>query len=69
MIKRNQPLPEHDEGMDMILLDLVSDGFITMSPESNAVNLTYFGLTELQSWDPVLEVVIDNQLLCPYGEA
>lgn len=67
MIKKNQPLPEKDEGIDMILLDLVADGCIQLG--SNQITLTYFGLTELQSWDSILEVVIDNQLLCPHGEA
>jgi hypothetical protein len=69
MIKKNQPLPEKDEGLDLILLDLVSDGLISMTTGSASVSLTYFGFTELQSWDPILEVIIDNQLLYPYGDA
>jgi hypothetical protein len=69
MIKNRYPLPEKDEWLDLVLLDLMSDGSISMPSDMSSVHLTYFGLVELQSWDSVLEVMIDNQLLYPHGDA
>jgi hypothetical protein len=67
MIYCNDEVPATKENA-YILFELLEDDMIVNSNES--LHLTYFGFRELENWDPVLRVSINDQLLqVPYGEA
>lgn len=68
-IQRGETIPQSEHN-SFILFDLVRDGMISISEEPVYVGITYFGLQELASWDQVLEVSVNTQLLQePHGEA
>lgn len=53
-----------------MLFELVEDGLINTYNNPHDITLTYYGLKELNDWDPILQVSINDQLVCkPYAEA
>ena len=51
-----------------LLFELEDEGSIL--PDDLGCHLTYFGIYQLENWDPILRVSIDDQALrIPYGYA
>lgn len=66
MLKDREPIP-NNETYNLILFDLICNGLVISGEKTS---ITYYGLTELESWDAVLGASFDHHLLQkPYGYA
>lgn len=58
---------DRNEFNDQVIFDLLDDDLAVL--HGNSITVTYFGFLELKSWDPILEVTINDQLIKkPYGD-
>ena len=48
---------------DFVLLELLDDRLVYRPSKSDKLELTYLGFRTLEEWDPVLEVIVNYQLL------